>query len=196
VLLGYQASSAKNKCRVVTSSHMKDRGDMSKPELPFYTSAIFYGIATIIGPPSAHAQPPPPGGYQQSCRDSHIQGSTLVSSCKDRGQTFRPTELRDLRNVSATSSTTTAHCAVIEGRCRPRAAMPGAANRRSSMVRTFAATAAIAAVGWRRPPCSTTAGVLATYPMTMERCAAAAAACRPPVATRHPADRHSWMAKR
>ena len=68
---------------------------MSKPELPFYTSAIFYGIATIIGPPSAHAQPPPPGGYQQSCRDSHIQGSTLVSSCKDRGQTFRPTELRD-----------------------------------------------------------------------------------------------------
>src|SRR5678815_1306669 len=49
----------------------------------------------MMGVPSAHAQPPPSGGYQQSCRDSRVQGSTLVSSCKDRGQTFRPTELRD-----------------------------------------------------------------------------------------------------
>lgn len=60
-----------------------------------YILPIFCAIIAMIGVPSAHAQPPPPGGYQQSCRDSRVQGNTLVSSCRDRGETFHGTELRD-----------------------------------------------------------------------------------------------------
>jgi len=37
----------------------------------------------------------PAGGYQQSCRDTSVQGNTLRSSCKDRGGTFRSTTLID-----------------------------------------------------------------------------------------------------
>lgn len=68
---------------------------VSKPKLLLRGFFIFAAVAPLMGVPSAHAQPPPSGGYLQSCRDSRVQGSTLVSSCKDRGETFHHTELRD-----------------------------------------------------------------------------------------------------
>src|SRR5262249_39285648 len=43
---------------------------------------------------SAYAQAPPPGSYQQSCRDTRMQGTTLTAVCqKARGRGEQPTAL-------------------------------------------------------------------------------------------------------
>ncbi len=51
-----------------------------------FICAIFFSHA---------AQALPAGGYQQSCRDSSVQGDTLRSMCKDRGGNLRPTQLQN-----------------------------------------------------------------------------------------------------
>ena len=54
-----------------------------------------FGVAALAGLSlSAYAQAPPPGSYQQSCRDIRMQGSTLIAVCRRaNGRGDQPTAL-------------------------------------------------------------------------------------------------------
>jgi CVNH domain len=42
--------------------------------------------------------PPPNGSYRQSCENSHMQGGTLLSTCRDRGGALHQTQLADVNH--------------------------------------------------------------------------------------------------
>ena len=54
-----------------------------------------FGVAALTGLSlAAYAQAPPPGSYQQSCRDVRMQGSTLTAVCRRaNGRGDQPTAL-------------------------------------------------------------------------------------------------------
>jgi hypothetical protein len=57
---------------------------MMKLTIAMCAAALFAGVAG-----AAYAQAPPPGSYQQSCRDIRMQGPTLTAVCqraKGRGE--------------------------------------------------------------------------------------------------------------
>ena len=60
-----------------------------KVKIPLFSAVVLVGLSF-----SAYAQAPPPGSYQQSCRDIRMQGSTLSALCRranNRGE--QPTAL-------------------------------------------------------------------------------------------------------
>lgn len=63
------------------------RGVMDRPAV---LSCMLLGLAL-----AQEVRAQPAGGYQQSCRESSVQGNVLRSSCKDRGGNFRSTALVD-----------------------------------------------------------------------------------------------------
>ncbi len=53
-------------------------------------------LALLIGWPWLNSAAQTPGGsYRETCRDVGVRGSTLYAKCKDTGNQWRDTELRD-----------------------------------------------------------------------------------------------------
>jgi len=53
-------------------------------------------VCMLLGlAPAQEVRAQPAGGYQQSCRNTSVQGNVLRSSCRDGGGNFRSTMLTD-----------------------------------------------------------------------------------------------------
>ncbi|HEY7401947.1 MAG TPA: hypothetical protein VIB39_00365 [Candidatus Angelobacter sp.] len=50
---------------------------------------------TVGGPWMTSVAQAPGGSYQETCKDVSVRGSTLYARCKDTGNQYRDTELRD-----------------------------------------------------------------------------------------------------
>jgi CVNH domain len=61
----------------------------------FTTVAMFIMAMVLLAPTRSNAMQTPSGSYQQTCRDIGVRGSTLYAECRDAGNNWRRTELRD-----------------------------------------------------------------------------------------------------